>query len=506
MPFGPTHDIIKTLAFWGLDSFFQSIVVSNPEHVPSSSPIIIGSNHWNMSVDPALLTTRMPHGRRLHYWAKSTLFKNPIVKFILLDAGNIPVDRVTKNNQLLFKGTFDVVKLDECVALFPEGTSYTEPRVIQVKEGIAWAALEYAKNIRLTGQTLSDSPETTGGLKTAPGEVQDVKVIICGINYTNKTQFRSSVQILYSPPFILDQPSIEKFMTSGEEKLVVKELSKKIEFRLKQVTVNSPDWETLWCVWIVREFIWRDGLGPLHRYRDNMQQLVDLLSPKDDASLTLKDLRTNLIEYHNLLKAANSSHLIFSRSFPARESQARLLIELGRCLLFWPFFIVPAMFHIPVYGGAYLGSLLQPTEPESMAQNKLTLGLFTGLAFVPLYVILITSILLRYEVEVNWKMRLVGMIISLGFVIVIHKVHDGLIDVNYESWKRLRLTWSLKSDQLKNLWDIREKSCQGWELLCGQLKESKHPIIDILNLNDPDKVVAQFDQLDQKTLMNDRSD
>jgi 1-acyl-sn-glycerol-3-phosphate acyltransferase len=71
-------------------------------------------------------------------WAKNTLFKNKLAGAILRDAGNIPVDRKNKDNQSLFAGTFDVLKLGEAVAIFPEGTSYTEPGIRAIKDGAAW--------------------------------------------------------------------------------------------------------------------------------------------------------------------------------------------------------------------------------------------------------------------------------------------------------------------------------------------------------------------------------
>lgn len=43
----------------------------------------------------------------LHLQVKDSLFKNPVAGAILLNAGNIPVDRKTKNNQILFRGTFE---------------------------------------------------------------------------------------------------------------------------------------------------------------------------------------------------------------------------------------------------------------------------------------------------------------------------------------------------------------------------------------------------------------
>lgn len=80
----------------------------------------------------------------------------------------------------MFKGTFDVLALGEVVAVFPEGTSYTEPRIMQVKDGAAWAALEYMKWAAGDGQA-----------KKAP----PLSVIPAGLVYTNKSKYRSSAVI-----------------------------------------------------------------------------------------------------------------------------------------------------------------------------------------------------------------------------------------------------------------------------------------------------------------------
>lgn len=47
-------------------------------------------------VQPAILSSHFPHGRKLHYWAKSSLFQNKLVRMILNDAGNVSVDRRNK--------------------------------------------------------------------------------------------------------------------------------------------------------------------------------------------------------------------------------------------------------------------------------------------------------------------------------------------------------------------------------------------------------------------------
>lgn len=65
-------------------AWFQSILTlslcPSPDHPPQV----------------AVLSLHFPHYRKLHYWAKSTLFAPGLPKKILLDAGNLPVDRKTK--------------------------------------------------------------------------------------------------------------------------------------------------------------------------------------------------------------------------------------------------------------------------------------------------------------------------------------------------------------------------------------------------------------------------
>jgi 1-acyl-sn-glycerol-3-phosphate acyltransferase len=100
----------------------------------------------------------------------------------MYSSGNIPVDRKSKDRQILFKGTFEALAKGGAVALFPEGTSYTEPRIMQVKDGAAWASLEYAKWRKEHPGAASD---------------QDVVVVPASIVYTNKTKYRSNVSDIF---------------------------------------------------------------------------------------------------------------------------------------------------------------------------------------------------------------------------------------------------------------------------------------------------------------------
>jgi 1-acyl-sn-glycerol-3-phosphate acyltransferase len=116
----------------------------------------------------------------MHYWSKASLFAHPIANYVLTSSGCIPVDRKSKDRMVLFKGTFDTLRKDKVVALFPEGTSYTEPRIMQVKDGAAWAALEYAKLQR-------EKPADNGS--------KEIVIVPVAIVYTNKSKYRSDVSL-----------------------------------------------------------------------------------------------------------------------------------------------------------------------------------------------------------------------------------------------------------------------------------------------------------------------
>lgn len=175
------HRVIRRLAGWSVWSFFTEVRVVGAENVPKDGPIIVTATHHNMILDPAILSSYFPHRRVLNYWSKASLFTNPVLAYILHSSGNIPVDRKSKDRQVLLQGTFDTLARGEAVALFPEGTSYTEPRIMQVKDGAAWAALEYTK--------WADEHGLDG-----PG----VKVIPAAIVYTNKSKYRSDVIMEYA--------------------------------------------------------------------------------------------------------------------------------------------------------------------------------------------------------------------------------------------------------------------------------------------------------------------
>jgi 1-acyl-sn-glycerol-3-phosphate acyltransferase len=84
------------------------------------------------------------HGRKPRYLAKSGLFKNPALAYFLTAAGQIPVERLSKNAKGAFDAAVAAVRAGECVVVYPEGTLTRDPDLWPMagKSGAARIALE----------------------------------------------------------------------------------------------------------------------------------------------------------------------------------------------------------------------------------------------------------------------------------------------------------------------------------------------------------------------------
>ena len=147
------------------------------------------------SVLKAYSAITMPHGRPVCFWAKSTMFVKPVARAIMTSSGSIPVrrnpnssassddkkDGGSEGRLALFRETFHALDKGEVIGVFPEGTSYTEPQIAQVKEGAAWAALEYAR------WQMQHTSEYDGS-----GQ-RKLMIVPVGIVYSDKTRFQSRV-------------------------------------------------------------------------------------------------------------------------------------------------------------------------------------------------------------------------------------------------------------------------------------------------------------------------
>src|SRR5690242_3374129 len=88
------------------------------EKIPATGGCIIAINHIS-HVDPLIAAHFVyDHGRLPRYLAKSGLFKNKGLGFFLRAAGQIPVERLSKNAIGAFDAAVGAVRNGECVIVY----------------------------------------------------------------------------------------------------------------------------------------------------------------------------------------------------------------------------------------------------------------------------------------------------------------------------------------------------------------------------------------------------
>jgi 1-acyl-sn-glycerol-3-phosphate acyltransferase len=124
------------------------------ENIPESGGFILAPNHIS-HVDPLTAAHIVyDHGRLPRYLAKSGLFKNRALAFFLTAAGQIPVQRLSKNAVGAYAAAVEAVRRGECVVVYPEGTITRDPDgwPMTGKSGAARIALETGCPVIPVGQ------------------------------------------------------------------------------------------------------------------------------------------------------------------------------------------------------------------------------------------------------------------------------------------------------------------------------------------------------------------
>lgn len=105
-------------------------------NIPKNEALVICSNH-KCILDPIFLAVYVD--RQIHFMAKKELFKNKMVNKFFSKLGAFPVDR-DGADIFAIKQALRVLKNDEVLGIFPEGTRVKEINLDNAKSGVAMIA------------------------------------------------------------------------------------------------------------------------------------------------------------------------------------------------------------------------------------------------------------------------------------------------------------------------------------------------------------------------------
>lgn len=114
------------------------------EKLPKSGPAIVVCNHISY-LDPLTFSHFLyNNGRAPRYLGKESVFKIPLIGYIIKAAGQIPVKRESKDAVLGYEHAIAVLKAGHLLGVYPEGTLSRDPNLwpMKAKTGVARLALQ----------------------------------------------------------------------------------------------------------------------------------------------------------------------------------------------------------------------------------------------------------------------------------------------------------------------------------------------------------------------------
>ncbi|HEX6292256.1 MAG TPA: lysophospholipid acyltransferase family protein [Herpetosiphonaceae bacterium] len=226
------HRAIRFAILCLVELFYPRIEIRGRERVPESGPVIFVLNHPNGLLDPLLLMVQIR--RPISFLAKSTFFANPLGRLCMDAFGALPVFRQRDrglaggprgnslaSNETTFARCRGLLRQQKALALFPEGTTHSETRLLPLRTGAARIAL--------------------GAAAEADWQL-DVRIVPVGLWYQRKTQFRSAALLVVGEPFGLAEYAATY---AAQPRQAVQALTERIGASLATVVLQAENAELL---------------------------------------------------------------------------------------------------------------------------------------------------------------------------------------------------------------------------------------------------------------------
>ncbi|HWM90204.1 MAG TPA: lysophospholipid acyltransferase family protein [Thermoanaerobaculia bacterium] len=351
---------LQGLAKLVLKIFFRRVEVVGEERLPLDHPMVLVANHVNGLVDAVLVVGALPVFP--HLLAKSTLWKNPVVRPFLEGAEVIPVyrrqDEVdTAQNEKTFERSHEVLMQGGAIALFPEGKSHNEPMLQPLKTGLARIVL--------------------GAERKHPG--LGVRIVPVGLTFDAKESFRSRALVHVGEPI---DPAPEVEMGGTGNPAAVRSLTGRVDQGLKEVTLNYPSWEAAWLIGRAAELYGRGELEvPVGRgLADHFQVHRAFVEGYHDLCRRYPD-RVNAVEeavreYDRLLRASGLRDDQVASVYPPHPVVRFVLRTLLRLLVHLPLAVVGTVLNIVPFWLVRAVAWVVRRSPDQVATYKVFGGLF----------------------------------------------------------------------------------------------------------------------------------
>jgi len=211
-----------------LPIYYKQIRLAGKDRLIHKGPLLVVSNHPNTLMDVIQVAINLK--QRLGYLANAGIFKNPIAGRIWSSLQAIPVYRKQdvpegeeRDNQDSFRACYAFLNRNKSIMILPEGSSYSEMKLREIKTGTARIALEYQAKY---------------------GVDSGLKILPFSLNYSDPVKFRSKLIL-----GVNEAISLESYadLYEKDSRAAVSALTEEVRKRLEahMVILENKDQEDL---------------------------------------------------------------------------------------------------------------------------------------------------------------------------------------------------------------------------------------------------------------------
>lgn len=173
--------------------------VHGRENIPKDSERLIICGNHKSNLDPVAISAIFE--RQIFWMAKKELFENKFLGVFLTKLGAFPIDR-QGNDLAAIKKSLKILKNEDVLGIFPEGTRVKEADYTRIKSGIALIAQKTNSRVlpayiegdykpfRKTSIYFREPVKINKEIKYSPGELENISQDIMRIVYGDEVKWK----------------------------------------------------------------------------------------------------------------------------------------------------------------------------------------------------------------------------------------------------------------------------------------------------------------------------
>ena len=264
-PVGKEHPYVNRIYRWVrrisralVGIWFREINVVDDENIPPQGGVIFIAWHPSGLIDPMLMHATLPG--RLSMIAKHTLFKVPILGWLIGRAGAVPIERSQdssdvqgskQRNAEQLSNVSSIVANGGRLIIFPEGMSHTDSTVKRARSGAARILLAARKEAQRRG-------------------LSEPQLVPVGLHYSDSQTFRERAAVVIERSMNFDPipDHDDEEERNRLEREWVTNVTGMIEVELKRASLSKTSWDERTLIWKGR------SLAYAERFRQSGEKIT----------------------------------------------------------------------------------------------------------------------------------------------------------------------------------------------------------------------------------------